>query len=79
MEKKVAETQKIVKNGKQKKRKIKKKKEIKPEIKPELPEEPESIPPEKVESEKSITPPSKPKDKCRCQIIKDSQKGIMSQ
>lgn len=79
MEKKIVETQKIVKNGKQKKRKIKKKKEIKPEIKPELEEVPEVIPPEKVESVKSITPPSTPKERCRCQIIRDAQKGIIAQ
>lgn len=78
-EKKVVETQKIVKNGKQKKRKIKKKKEIKPDVKPELEEVSETISPEKVESIKSITPPSTSKDKCRCQIIKDTKKGIISQ
>ncbi|CAD1473516.1 unnamed protein product, partial [Heterotrigona itama] len=73
--KKVRETKKVIKNNKKekKKRRIKKKKVIEPDMEFELEPLSESIPSLKTETiEKSII--SEPKEKCRCQAIKDKEK-----
>ncbi|KOX80780.1 Fibrous sheath-interacting protein 2 [Melipona quadrifasciata] len=75
--KKVHETKKVIKDNKteKKKRRVKKKKVIEPDMELELEPLPESIPSSKTDTvEEPII--SEPKEKCRCQAIKDKEKIV---